>query len=62
MSKTYPAETKIISGLNFCAHGAITESNTLLIAASPEPPGKGRFKVVPSPIPQPTSSNFPVPG
>lgn len=49
----YPAETRIISGLNLCAQGTITWSNTVRMAISPDPPGKGRFKVAPSPAPRP---------
>lgn len=60
--KTHPAETRMMSGLNLWAHGTMTSSNTVLIAVSPEPPGRGRFNVVPSPSPLPTSSNLPVPG
>lgn len=60
--ETHPAETRIISGLNLWAHGTIISSNTVLMAVSPEPPGRGRFSVVPSPSPWPTSPNLPVPG
>lgn len=59
---THPAETRIISGLNLWALGTMTSSNTVLMEMSPEPPGRGRFKVVPSPSPWPISSILPVPG
>lgn len=51
--ENYPAETRIMSGLNLCAHGTMTSSNTVRMAISPEPPGKGRFSVAPSPFPLP---------
>ena len=34
---TYPADTRMISGLNLWAHGTMTSSNADLIELSPEP-------------------------
>ena len=51
-----------MSGLNLWADGTMTSSKTVLMAISPEPPGRGKFSVAPSPLPWPTSSILPVPG